>query len=141
MEAGVIGRQDLAPPPLPAHLRHAIDRLRAELAGRPFEAPSARRLAELGLAGRNLVAAERAGAVLVVTDGVVLLPDAADRAAERLRSLPAPFTVSQARVRVADHAPGGGAVAGDARRPGPHHTARRRITNLHRCQLTGSKNT
>ncbi|MET7999352.1 SelB domain-containing protein [Nonomuraea glycinis] len=98
VEAGVIGRQDLAPPPLPAHLRHAIDRLRAELAGRPFEAPNARRLAELGLAGRNLVAAERAGAVLVVTDGVVLLPDAADRAAERLRSLPAPFTVSQARV-------------------------------------------
>ncbi|GLW08687.1 selenocysteine-specific translation elongation factor [Microtetraspora sp. NBRC 13810] len=98
LEAGVIGRQDLAPPPLPAHLRQAIDRLRAELADRPFQAPSARRLAELGLAGRNLVAAERASAVLVVTAGVVLLPDAPDRAVKRLRLLPAPFTVSQARV-------------------------------------------
>ncbi|WP_344874933.1 SelB C-terminal domain-containing protein, partial [Nonomuraea antimicrobica] len=69
-----------------------------ELADRPFQAPSARRLAERGLAGRNLGAAERAGAVLVVTAGVVLLPDAPDRAVERLRLLPAPFTVSQARV-------------------------------------------
>lgn len=98
LEAGVIGRQDLAPPPLPAHLRQAIDRLRTELADRPFQAPSARRLAELGLTGKTLVAAERAGVVLVVTAGVVLLPDAVDRAAELLRSLPAPFTVSQARV-------------------------------------------
>ncbi|WP_433374012.1 SelB domain-containing protein [Streptosporangium sp. CA-115845] len=98
MEAGVIGRRDLAPSPLPPQLRRAIDRLRAELADRPFQAPSARRLAELGLTGRALAEAERAGAVLVVTDGVVLLPNAPDQATKRLRELSGPFTVSQARV-------------------------------------------
>ncbi|WP_030906842.1 selenocysteine-specific translation elongation factor [Streptosporangium amethystogenes] len=98
VEAGVIGRRDLAPSPLPPQLRRAIDRFRAELAGLPFQAPSARRLAELGLTGRALAEAERAGAVLVVTDGVVLLPNAPEQAAKRLRELSGPFTVSQARV-------------------------------------------
>ena len=39
----------------------------------------------------------RAGALLRIADGVVLLPDAADRAAAVLAALAQPFTLSEAR--------------------------------------------
>jgi selenocysteine-specific elongation factor len=67
------------------------------LADAPFDAPEATRLLELGLGHRELAAAARTGALLVLAGGVVLLPDAPARARERLTSLPPLFTVSQAR--------------------------------------------
>ncbi|MGN9781582.1 SelB domain-containing protein [Nonomuraea sp. ZG12] len=82
---------------LPASVRRAVERVRQELAARPFQAPEAGRLAELGLGPRELAAAVRAGSLLRVGEGIVLLPGADARAAELLRRLPQPFTVSQAR--------------------------------------------
>lgn len=68
-------------------------RLRAE----PFAAPEADDLADLGLGTRELAAAERAGRLLRLSDGVVLLPDAPRVAVARLRDLDQPFTTSAAR--------------------------------------------
>jgi selenocysteine-specific elongation factor len=81
---------------LPAPVARAVAGVRRELAERPFQAPEAKRLAELGLGTRELAAAVRAGSLLRVTDGIVLLPGADARAAELLSRLPQPFTVSQA---------------------------------------------
>ncbi len=86
-----------ARPELPARARHAVDTLRRELAERPFHAPDAGRLAALGLDARLLAAAQGAGDLLRVADGVVLLPGADDRAAHLLAGLEQPFTVSEAR--------------------------------------------
>ncbi|HEV7756959.1 MAG TPA: selenocysteine-specific translation elongation factor [Mycobacteriales bacterium] len=86
-----------ARPTLPPAVARAVEALTADLAAAPFQAPDAGRLADLGLGSRELAAAERAGAVLRVTDGVVLLPDAERRAAEVLAALPQPFTLSEAR--------------------------------------------
>ncbi|MFD0744904.1 SelB C-terminal domain-containing protein [Phytohabitans flavus] len=86
-----------APPPLPAPVAAAVVTLARELAARPFQAPDATRLAALGLGRRELAAAERAGTLLRVTEGVVLLPGAEERAAELLAALPQPFTLSEAR--------------------------------------------
>ncbi|MFI6323373.1 selenocysteine-specific translation elongation factor [Nonomuraea sp. NPDC050556] len=96
VEAGVIRTPEHGP--LTPRLLKAVTLLHDDLAGNPFRAPSAERLAELGLARRDLAALQRAGSVLVIADGVVLLPDAVDQAVKHLRELPAPFTVSQARV-------------------------------------------
>lgn len=81
------------PPPVAA----AVAAVRADLAVHPFAAPDAGRLADLGLGARQLAAAVRAGVLLRVADGVVLAPDALDRAAEILAGLPQPFTLSAAR--------------------------------------------
>ncbi|NUW42047.1 SelB domain-containing protein [Nonomuraea rhodomycinica] len=91
------GRIAAGPAGLPQPVAGAVERLRRELAARPFHAPEAARLAELGLGARELAAAVRAGALLRVGEGVVLLPGADRRAAEVLGRLPQPFTVSQAR--------------------------------------------
>ncbi|MGQ0772866.1 MAG: selenocysteine-specific translation elongation factor [Pseudonocardiales bacterium] len=88
------GRPDTG---LPAALQRTIDDLRAELIQRPFAAPEASRLTELGLGAKELAAAVRAGELLKVADGIYLAPGADAAAAERLRALPAPFTLSQAR--------------------------------------------
>lgn len=83
---------------LPAPVADAVRALVAEFAERgPFQAPEADRLAELGLGPRELAAAVRAGLLLRIADGVVLPPGADRRAADVLRRLPQPFTVSQAR--------------------------------------------
>ncbi len=82
---------------LPAPVAAAVRALADELGPDPFAAPPADRLAALGLGRRELAAAERAGAVLRVADGVVLLPDAVDRARAVLAVLPQPFTTSEAR--------------------------------------------
>src|SRR5262249_10195850 len=58
---------------LPAPVARAVERVRADLADNPFRAPDTARLAELGLGPRELAAAVRAGALLRVADGVVLL--------------------------------------------------------------------
>jgi len=82
---------------LPPRLLAAVAAVTAELASAPFAAPDAARLAELGLGQREVAAAVRAGRLLKIADGVVLLPDAPARAAAVLATLPAPFTLSAAR--------------------------------------------
>ena len=91
------GRIMTGPSGLPAPVARAVERLSAELSAHPFQAPEAGRLAELGLGSREVAAAVRAGRLLRVTDGIVLLPGSDVRAAELLSRLPQPFTVSQAR--------------------------------------------
>ncbi|HET9258075.1 MAG TPA: selenocysteine-specific translation elongation factor [Pseudonocardiaceae bacterium] len=84
-------------PGLPDAVRSAITELRAELARRPFAAPEAHRLAELGLGAKQLAAAVRAGELLKIADGIYLAPGADRDALALLRALPSPFTLSQAR--------------------------------------------
>ncbi|MFI5493985.1 selenocysteine-specific translation elongation factor [Actinoplanes sp. NPDC051859] len=64
---------------------------------RPFVAPEAYRLTELGLGARQLAAAVRAGLLVRLADTVVLPADAPDRAVQLLAGLPQPFTLSEAR--------------------------------------------
>jgi selenocysteine-specific elongation factor len=84
-------------PDLPSSVAAAVRALEADLAEDPFAAPPAGRLAELGLGRRELAAAERAGSVVRIADGVVLLAGAVERAADVLGRLPQPFTTSEAR--------------------------------------------
>jgi selenocysteine-specific elongation factor len=85
---------------LPEDVEAAVRRLQDELGKQPFRAPDAARLTELGLHRQALAAAEKAGRLLRLSDAVVLLPGADDRAAEALAALPQPFTASQARVHL-----------------------------------------
>ena len=96
VSAGRVSAAEAAPG-LPADVAARVATLRGLLANAPFDAPGATRLIELGLGHRELAAAARTGALLVLAGGVVLLPDAPARARERLTSLPPLFTVSQAR--------------------------------------------
>src|SRR5262249_54928707 len=84
-------------PTLPPPLAAAVEAVRRDLAPAPFPAPGADRLKERGLTRKALAAAVSAGALLTVTDGIVLLPEAGDQAASVLRRLPQPFTLSEAR--------------------------------------------
>jgi selenocysteine-specific elongation factor len=86
-----------APPVLPAPVQAAVAAVCGELAGAPFAAPEAHRLADLGLGPPQLAAAVRAGALLQVGAGIYLLPGADVTAASTLRRLPQPFTLSAAR--------------------------------------------
>jgi selenocysteine-specific elongation factor len=76
----------------------ALAALCSRLEGRPFDAPDAAGLAELGVDDRSLVRLAREGLVLRLAPGIALLPEAADLAAARLAGLPEPFTASQARA-------------------------------------------
>lgn len=82
---------------LPAPVAAAVEKIRAELVASPFAAPATERLAELGLGPRELGAAVRAGVLVRIADGVVLLPGSIQDAATALGALPQPFTVSEAR--------------------------------------------
>ncbi|MBQ1020849.1 SelB C-terminal domain-containing protein [Micromonospora sp. D93] len=82
---------------LPEAVARAVQRVRAEYGDRPFRAPEADRLVDLGLGPREIGAAVRAGALLRLADNVVLLPDALDDAVRVLAGLPQPFTLSAAR--------------------------------------------
>ncbi|MFE0593775.1 selenocysteine-specific translation elongation factor [Micromonospora echinospora] len=82
---------------LPEPVARAVDRLGVELRSRPFRAPEADRLVELGLGPREIGAAVRAGALLRLAGSVVLLPGAVEQAARVLAGLPQPFTLSAAR--------------------------------------------
>jgi selenocysteine-specific elongation factor len=82
---------------LPTAVRTAMDALRADLQRHPFGAPEAGRLAELGLGPRQIASLVKAGELLRIADGVVLLPDADRRAVEILAGLGAEFTLSEAR--------------------------------------------
>ncbi|MEU0793102.1 selenocysteine-specific translation elongation factor [Amycolatopsis sp. NPDC005961] len=75
----------------------ALETVVKRLAEHPFRAPEADELRELGLGRRELAAAVRLGRLTAVAEGVVLGPDAEERAATELRALPQPFTVSEAR--------------------------------------------
>ena len=85
---------------LPEPVQRAIEALRAELADDPYAAPSGVRLTELGLERRQLAAAVRSGALLKLAEGIFLLPGADAAAADRLASLPQPFTASDARTEL-----------------------------------------
>jgi selenocysteine-specific elongation factor len=80
------------PAGLPGPVAEAVRRLRDDLGEHPFHAPEAGRLAD-----RALGAAVRAGALLRLADGIVLLPGADAQAVRVLATLPQPFTVSEAR--------------------------------------------
>lgn len=82
---------------LPAPVLRAVEKVRADLAANPFAAPAAEHLAALGLGPRELGAAVRAGALVRIAEGVVLLPTSIKAAVARLSTLPQPFTMSQAR--------------------------------------------
>lgn len=82
---------------LPARVDKAVSAVEEWLAAEPFRAPEADELAELKLGPPELAAAVRAGRLTRIADGVVLGPDALDRAAGVLAALPQPFTVSEAR--------------------------------------------
>ncbi|MEU6577169.1 selenocysteine-specific translation elongation factor [Streptomyces sp. NPDC046805] len=89
---GSRGRPTLSP-----QAEAAVEAVRADLAREPFRAPEAERLHELGLTPKLLAAAEAAGALLRIGQGIVLLPGADGQAAAVLARLEQPFTVSQAR--------------------------------------------
>nr|WP_090346555.1 selenocysteine-specific translation elongation factor [Mycolicibacterium malmesburyense]CRL79181.1 selenocysteine-specific translation elongation factor [Mycolicibacterium malmesburyense] len=82
---------------LPARVDKAVRTVEEWLAAELFRAPEADELAELHLGSRELAAAIRAGRLTRIADGVVLGPDAVDRAAEVLATLPQPFTVAEAK--------------------------------------------
>ncbi|NMH99596.1 selenocysteine-specific translation elongation factor [Pseudonocardia acidicola] len=82
---------------LPATVLDALQELRADLRRDPFAAPEAARLAELRLGPKQLASLVRAGELLRVADGIVLLPGADDRAVEVLAGLGPEFTLSSAR--------------------------------------------
>ncbi len=84
-------------PRLPPPVRQAVEVVRSDLEQAPFRAPEAGRLTELGLTRETVAAAVAAGLLLRVTEGIVLLPGAEVRAADVLRGLPQPFTLSEAR--------------------------------------------
>jgi selenocysteine-specific elongation factor len=86
-----------AAPALPPAIASAVDRVTSALRAQPFRAPEHADLAALGLDRRAIAAAEKAGRLLRVADGVVLLPDAGQAALSVLRRLPQPFTATQAR--------------------------------------------
>jgi selenocysteine-specific elongation factor len=88
------------PAPAPASTPEdeaALAGLAAHLADAPFAAPDAATLAALGLDDAAAVRLHRAGLVLRVAPGVVLLPGADDLAVRTLAALEQPFTTSAAR--------------------------------------------
>ena len=96
------GRVRAAPPTtgLPPDVEEAVILLERDLAESPFAAPTADRIAEIGLDVRRAAVAAKAGRVLRVAPGIVLLPGADRLAARLLSELPQPFTTSEARQRL-----------------------------------------
>ncbi|ONI81637.1 selenocysteine-specific translation elongation factor [Actinosynnema sp. ALI-1.44] len=82
---------------LPRAVELALATLAADLATKPFAAPTADRLDELRLGRRELAAAHAVDRILLLPGGIVLMPGAQRQAADILAALPQPFTVSQAR--------------------------------------------
>ncbi len=84
--------------PVPPDALDALARLSAALEQDPFAAPEAGRLVGLGLDDATVTLLHRSGYLLRLAKGVVLMPDAADVAVERLGGVPQPFTASEARL-------------------------------------------
>ena len=82
---------------LPGPLATALATLRPRLEAEPFAAPTADELSALGLDAAAVGVLHRDGHLLRLAPGVVLLPDAPDRAVTVLAGLPQPFTTSAAR--------------------------------------------
>ncbi|MHA0285683.1 SelB domain-containing protein [Mycobacterium sp. C3-094] len=82
---------------LPDRVEKAVGTLEEWLAAEPFRAPDADELAELRLGPKELAAAARAGRLVKIADGVVLGPDAYERAAQILAGVAQPFTVADAK--------------------------------------------
>ena len=78
-------------------LGEGIAKLEQHLRAQPFAAPEAADLAAWGVGPKELAAAERAGRIVRIADGVVLLADAPAKAAALLRGLEEPFSASDAR--------------------------------------------
>jgi selenocysteine-specific elongation factor len=85
---------------LPPAVEAALTALGEDLEGTPFAAPTAGRLADLGLDPRTVAAAAKAGRLLRLAPAIVLLPGADRTAVTWLAELPQPFTASQARERL-----------------------------------------
>jgi selenocysteine-specific elongation factor len=85
---------------LPPAVRRAVEAIAADLAEEPFSAPTAGRLQELGLNAKGIGAAAKAGRLLHLGEGIVLLPGADRLALDRLAGLAQPFTTSEARSRL-----------------------------------------
>lgn len=75
----------------------SVAKLEAWLADDPFAAPEADELQELRLGAKQLAAAENAGRLLRLGQGIVLLPSAPQEAKKRIAQLEQPFTLSAAR--------------------------------------------
>lgn len=88
------------PESLPQKLEQALAILEADFIAAPFQAPTADRLRELGLTSKDIGAAVSAKRIIQPEPGIVLPPDAAQRAYELLSQLPQPFTTSQARQQL-----------------------------------------
>ncbi len=97
VEGRVVDRGRDATGALPGPVAQAVAQVRDDLAAAPWSAPDANRLRDLGLGPRELAAAARAGALHRLADGVYLTPEGVSGAAEPLRTLAQPFTVSDAR--------------------------------------------
>ncbi|MGV0360802.1 selenocysteine-specific translation elongation factor [Corynebacterium minutissimum] len=74
-----------------------VAELERRLRDQPFAAPEAEDLKDLGLGAKELAAAERAGRLLRLPGGVVLLPSAPREAQAVVSKLEQPFTLSAAR--------------------------------------------
>jgi len=96
-EVGGRVRKRGSEPVLRPDLEDAVLQLVGSLQAEPFAAPEQQRLAALGLGRRELGAAAAARAILLLPGDIALLPSAPHTAAERLRTLPQPFTLSAAR--------------------------------------------
>lgn len=79
----------------------AVAELEQRLRAEPFAAPEAADLKEWGLGPKELAAAERAGRLLRLAKGVVLLPSAPRAAFDVAAQLEQPFTLSAARQALA----------------------------------------
>ncbi|MDC7068841.1 selenocysteine-specific translation elongation factor [Corynebacterium pseudodiphtheriticum] len=75
----------------------SVAKLEVWLADDPFAAPEADELQELRLGAKQLAAAENAGRLLRLGQGIVLLPGVPQEAKKRIAQLEQPFTLSAAR--------------------------------------------
>lgn len=75
----------------------SVAKLESWLADDPFAAPEADELQELRLGAKQLAAAENAGRLLRLGQGIIVLPSAPQQAKQRIAQLEQPFTLSAAR--------------------------------------------
>lgn len=75
----------------------SVAKLETWLVDDPFAAPEADELQELRLGAKQLAAAENAGRLLRLGQGIVVLPGAPQEAKKRIAQLEQPFTLSAAR--------------------------------------------
>ena len=82
---------------LPPEVEAALAELLAQCEQDPLRAPTLEQIREAGLSDAHLAAAARLGRIFLPAPGVVLPADAARLALHTLRTLPQPFTTSEAR--------------------------------------------